>query len=162
MTWLAQRLVIGRIPKQHHVALVRDDVIDHGGLGHPVLGIAQVAQRMSAQELPPVPLPSSTVPAARGALSATIPDPLVLLQVALVLSASRAMRNEVLASRVPAGFRCSARHGGCWPLQKGVGTPGGVGRPQGVVPVLAPCWGCWPFGRCCPRRVGRVGQVLAF
>lgn len=64
---LAQALPVVAVPEQMPVALVRDDVIDHGGRLHFSMLCAHDAHRVRSQVCSPGLLPSAAVPALRAA-----------------------------------------------------------------------------------------------
>ena len=60
---LAKRLVVARIPEQRLIALVRDDVVNHGCGSESALPLAVHAQRVICQVVLSVALPSCAIPA---------------------------------------------------------------------------------------------------
>lgn len=102
VTRLAKRLPIRRtVPKQHVIALVRDDVIDHRGSDHFTLVLMQLAQRMLTQPASSGALPCAGVPTLVGTASL---DVLRLLHLLLVGDTpTRAIPHQGLASGVGAG-----------------------------------------------------------
>ncbi len=64
----AQRLPVRLIPEHHHIASVRDDVIDNIGKLDPAFAFAIHAQRMAAQVAGPRLLPFVTIAALRAGL----------------------------------------------------------------------------------------------